>query len=386
MKYTIFKTLHSQQGQRQQDDWQNFCKLIKQAPAHSSKTSQPLIKLGAFKNDSRAGDSPLQAITGIELDYDSGLITPEKAAAILNNAGVQSIICSTYTSTSAHPKWRVFLPLSKPYKAKYRAALVHSMDEVLGFIAASESYRDKQLMFFGHNPEQPYTVIETNGKPLDTLSTIRQSAQAYFKQQQQITQKATVKPKRIERLVSGQISVIDSFNETYDIGAILENNAYQFKAGRYIAPSSTSGIAGVNILNDVNKRERAYSHHDNDTLNNGLANDAFDCFTLLEHNGDMISALKAAGNLLFHSDKTLTEHNRLAYQAEQAKQTLQDIQPDNLKIIGKAARALRSLPGGFAIWQEWAGKRGTAQLWQHLAKQKPIKAGHLHHMVKEVAQ
>jgi hypothetical protein len=62
------------------------------------------------------------------------------------------------------------------------------------------------------------------------------------------------------------------------------------------------------------------------------------------------------------------------------------ITPDSLKTIGKAARALRNVPGGFDAWQGWAGKRGTKQLWQHLSKQSPLKPGILYHMTKGAGQ
>ncbi len=95
--------------------------------------------------------------------------------------GIRAIVCSTYTSTPAYPKWRGFLPLSKPYAAKHRAALVGAADSVLGHVIAPESYREKQIFFVGRNPENDYVVIETAGAELDTLPKLQQLARDYLK-------------------------------------------------------------------------------------------------------------------------------------------------------------------------------------------------------------
>lgn len=388
MNYTLFNTLQTQQGTAHTVNWSDFCHLIEQAPAHLTKDAQPLIKLGTFQNNSRAGGSPLNIIYGVEIDYDDGLITPEQAADALTRAGITAIVCSTYTSTSEFPKWRAFLPLSKPYKARYRAALVHAVDNLFGGVVAPESYRDKQIFFVGRNPDADtdYTVINVEGKPLDTLPELRQSAQEYFKQHQQAVKTVKIKPKRVERLLGGQASIIDSFNDAYGIHSILNSHGYTFKAGKYCSPESTSGMAGVNVLVGNDGRDRVFSHHDNDILNNGLANDAFDCFTILEHGGDVNEAIKAAGNLLFTSDgETLTSYNRSVYQSHKVTATLNNITPDNLTIIGKVARCLRGVTGGFELWVSWGGERATPHLWRHLLQQPPHSTGYLYHLAQRSA-
>ncbi len=387
MIYTTFDNLQSQQGKPSSIEWGGFCRFIQNVPAYSGKQQQPLIKLGTYQNNSRAQGCELKDVHGIELDYDDGQITPEQAADTLKGTGITAIVCSTYTSTPQQPKWRVFLPLSKPYAAKHRAALVGACDAVLGHVIAPESYTPKQIFFVGRNPDTDYQMINLNGAALDTLSQIQQSARAYIQQQKaevratEQVRTETLKRATVERLSPGQVSIIDSFNEAYDVGAILRNHGYVQKGKRYLSPTSQSGLAGVVILNS-DGRDRAFSHHGTDPLSNSLANDAFDCFCILEHGSNVNAAIQAAGNMLYMGDVTLSEHNRKAYTAAQAAKTLQQINPDNLKTIGKAARALRNVPGGFEAWQQWAGNRGTKQLWQHLAKQSPLKPGTLYHMAQ----
>ena len=388
MIYTTFESLHSQQGQQHSIEWGGFCRLIQDVPAYPDKKAQPLIKLGAYQADSRAND--LHEAHGIELDYDDGLITPDQAADLLKAEGIKAIVCSTYTSTPDKPKWRAFLSLSKPYAAKHRAALVGACDSVLGHVIAPESYREKQIFFIGRNPESDYSVIQCEGECLDTLPAMQQAARDYLQQKKaEAIAAANVKTEalqraRVEKVTGGQVSIINTFNESYDLCIIIENHGYTRKGKRYKSPTSQSGLAGINVLDCNDGNQRIFSHHSSDPLNTGMALDAFDCFCILEHGCDTGAAVQAAGNLLFNSDGlTLTDHNRNAYLLPKITTALTVIKPDTLKVVGKVARACSSLPNGFELWVQWAGKRGNRQLWQQLQKQKPLKPGFILMMAHE---
>lgn len=97
-----------------------------------------------------------------------------------------------------------------------------------------------------------------------------------------------------ERAAGG--SVVDQFNRGHDVGAILAAHGYRPRGeGRWIAPQSESGLAGVVLLPESG---RIFSHHGADPLADGLPHDAFDCFRILEHGGDHREAIKAAARLL----------------------------------------------------------------------------------------
>ena len=388
--YTVFDSLHSQQGKQHTDDWSGDCRFFRDVPAYAEKTQQPLIKMGIFQNDSRALGSELLQVHGLEGDYDDGLMTPEQAADLLKAKGITAIVCSTYTSTPEFPKWRVFLPLSKPYAAKHRAALVGACDSILGHVLAPESYTEKQIFFIGRNPKTEYTVIQTEGTELDTLPAMQQAARDYLAekkaehQAKANAQMQQLQRAKVERNQPGQISVIDSFNEAYDVGTILRNNGYIKQGRKYKAPSSKSGLAGVVILDGDDERQRVYSHHGSDPLNTGYANDAFDCFNILEHGGDVLAAIRAAGEMLYSSDgQTLTQHNANAYLLPRIKEALNVVMPDNMQTVGKVARACSGLPDGFELWVQWAGNHGNRQLWQQMQKQKPLKPGFILMMANE---
>ena len=90
-------------------------------------------------------------------------------------------------------------------------------------------------------------------------------------------------------------SVIDAFNAAHDPAAILAAHGYRAKGeGRWIAPSSASGLAGVVRL----ETGKIYSHHGADPLADGHSHDPFDLFALLDHGGDFTAAIRAAADLL----------------------------------------------------------------------------------------
>jgi putative DNA primase/helicase len=88
-------------------------------------------------------------------------------------------------------------------------------------------------------------------------------------------------------------SVIEAFNRAHSVPAILESNGYRRIGKRWLAPQSESGLPGVVILDG-----RAFSHHGSDPLADGHSHDAFDLFTMFEHQGDVRAAARAAAESL----------------------------------------------------------------------------------------
>lgn len=101
--------------------------------------------------------------------------------------------------------------------------------------------------------------------------------------------KAPPPPKR--QVHRGGESVIDRFNQTYEIAGLLESYGYQRKGKRWLAPSTTTGIPGVVVLAESGK---CYSHHASDPLNDGHSHDAFDVFCILEMGGQFNNAINEA--------------------------------------------------------------------------------------------
>ncbi len=88
-------------------------------------------------------------------------------------------------------------------------------------------------------------------------------------------------------------NVIGQFNAATDVGDMLEAAGYKRKGKRYLAPSSSTVIPGVVILDD-----KCYSHHGSDPLADGYAHDAFDLLCTLHHNDDVGAAIRDAAQQL----------------------------------------------------------------------------------------
>jgi putative DNA primase/helicase len=84
-------------------------------------------------------------------------------------------------------------------------------------------------------------------------------------------------------------SVIAAFNAQVPVTTVLARNGYKQCGTRWVAPGSTSGTPGVVVFDG-----RVYSHHGSDALAGDHSHDAFSAFTLLEHQGNVTGAVRAA--------------------------------------------------------------------------------------------
>jgi len=100
---------------------------------------------------------------------------------------------------------------------------------------------------------------------------------------------------RVHAVSADHGNVIGQFNQAHDLRAMLEAHGYQRRGKRYLAPTSSTMLAGVVVFEDG---AHCYSHHASDPLNDGHAHDAFDLFCIFEHGGDVSRAIRAAAELL----------------------------------------------------------------------------------------
>jgi hypothetical protein len=228
------------------------------------------------------------------------------------------------------PKWRVFAPTSRELSAGLRQHIVTALDAVIGNIAARESYTPKQTFFYGRNPASNYLFLHLQGEFVDVA--LRDQANAAYRADklaqveretvaisQAVARESTRNRRAGGRLVEGQISPIDAFNEAHDVRSILTAHGYRESGKKFIAPTSQSGMAGVVILQGQDGKERAFSHHGNDPIADGLAHDAFDLFCMLAHGGDEWAAVQSAAKLLTTSAGIpLQAHNQAEFRKHRA--------------------------------------------------------------------
>ncbi len=154
--------------------------LQKPKPA-AQKELLPLLKLAKFgelrtKKKSLRHDENVQAIYGMEGDYDAGLIPMGHAAEILSAAGLEALLYTSASHTPERPRWRVIVPLSAPLegdtetlKAQHRhwAGVLNAL---LDGVLSGESFTMSQSYFFGAIEGRPAPeIIRLSGCCLDEL-------------------------------------------------------------------------------------------------------------------------------------------------------------------------------------------------------------------------
>ena len=114
--------------------------------------------------------------------------------------------------------------------------------------------------------------------------------------------------------------VIEAFNKQDTCEDVLVRNGYTKKGNRFLRPGSETGAAAVQNCKDG--VERVFSHG-NDSLSDGKAHDAFDCYLKLECASDIQTAL--------NWNPELTERNRQIYiDAQNQPEKVTSIDPEHI--------------------------------------------------------
>lgn len=155
-------------GQRQTITWPDLCNRIAlSAPTAATKDGLPLIKMATFSGDHRS-DANLEAIFGVEGDYDAGVVQPAAAAAALQAAGIIALVYTSPSHRSDTPRWRVLCPLSQLRGPMDRHGLVARLNGVLGGILAPESFTGSQAFYVGSVAGgNPVECWHTEGRCID---------------------------------------------------------------------------------------------------------------------------------------------------------------------------------------------------------------------------
>jgi len=156
MKWSTFSAVNSvERPQHHEGQWADFFSFVeKNAPRVAAKVDSPLIKLARFGlTPTAAGcyrhDANLLAISGIEADYDGGVMQPSEAAVMLERHLLKAAVATTASHTPDKPRWRVFCPCSKEHPPEERYRLVARLNGILGGILAPESFTLSQAWYYG---------------------------------------------------------------------------------------------------------------------------------------------------------------------------------------------------------------------------------------------
>ena len=205
-------------------------------------------------------------------------------------------------------RYRIVFDVSRPLAKGEVKPLGQYVVAMLGLDHAYDHGALEPSRFF-YLPRVPearkglFISVDIPGDPLDVDALLAQATQA-----------SAPLPKAATKQVG---SVIDAFNAEYAIGTILERNGYVPIGKRWMHPQSSTKMPGVFLATDKGKTPAVFSHHGSyDPLSTQHFSDgkpkphtAFNCYCLLEHNGDVRTAVKAAAKLLGMDRKATNSGN-----------------------------------------------------------------------------
>ncbi len=170
LAFTWFDRKDAPAGKRGEILWPALCDWIDaSSPTADTKADLPLIKLATFRGDYRS-DASMEAVHGLEGDYDGEAVQPGDAADMLRKAGVEALIYTSPSHQPDKPRWRVFAPLSRAFGAVDRHSLLARVNGALGGILASESFTPAQAYYVGSTVDgSPIQCWRIDGRCVDTL-------------------------------------------------------------------------------------------------------------------------------------------------------------------------------------------------------------------------
>lgn len=272
-----------------------------------AKAKLPLV--AAHNGAGRYGTSATASDFGmLRLDLD-GVIdqTPDTITEKLNAAHIEAfILYSTVQHDPVNaPRYRVLVPLAEPVPFKTWVMLQQHLAKLFEGPGLDNCVNTaSQFMILPAKPDSNYIGRVVSGIGIQEGDRFwRDAKRAQRKARQEAakdeaTKQAMAKITPPAKLISGQVSIIDLVNDHYGIEGALYELGYIEAGGRWIAPESTTGSAGVTILRGDDGKERAFSHHEHDPCK-GKACDAFDLFCIRRFDGDAKSAVNELGKELF---------------------------------------------------------------------------------------
>lgn len=169
---TFFKNFAASEKWEEHFSLRNLAVRIKSVTA-ATKAQLPWLKLATFgelRTDKKSlrHDSNLQAISGIEVDYDLGMMTVDEACERLEQAGIAAMVYTSPSHTEDAPRWRILCPTSVEMAGAARQHLVGRLNGLFNGILAGESFTLSQSYYFGSVNRNPsHTVRLIDGTAID---------------------------------------------------------------------------------------------------------------------------------------------------------------------------------------------------------------------------
>lgn len=229
-------------------------------------------------------------------DFDKDATVYDVATRCAAITGDADFLCyASRSSTEAVRKCRVIIPVSQTLTGAdwvmAQTVLADAFDEA-GLIADRAATRPGQLAYLpNRNPEFYDADYVWDGHRIDPVALFAdriarlQETAAKANAEAEVRRKAA--SERLERFKSsGATSAIAAFNLSHTCEEVLLAAGYERKGQDFRHPNSESGSYSCNVKDGI-----AYSLSPSDPLS-GRARDAFGCYAMLNHGGDVTAAAK----------------------------------------------------------------------------------------------
>jgi hypothetical protein len=133
---TVFPDAYARTLSTQDVSLTELIQLVLETTA-TEKSKLPLFKLAKFgtkltENGSLRHNANVEAITGVELDYDDETISFEDAVATVKQARLKALVYTSPSYTPAKSRWRIVLPTSGDRPPTERARLAARVNGLFG--------------------------------------------------------------------------------------------------------------------------------------------------------------------------------------------------------------------------------------------------------------
>lgn len=290
-------------------------------PVTTTKSEAPICAPHNAQNKTKTTIEQHNSFTMLWADIDTGSREAADIQSDLEILGIASyVIYGTASSTETDKRWRVLVEINQAIDCEHWSTLQHYLcNKLSGDTCATKLTQIAYLPIINSdNQSQYYDYKIGDGDPLDIAGTFAIDAIRYREEQEAISLKKAeaappAKPRTIS-LTGGQISPVDAYNQSHELVELLKAYGFRKIGRKYLHPNSTSGIAGVVVLDG-----RYYSHHSlvTDPLADNHTHDAFDLFIQFEHGGSVKAAVKAAGEILTADGVSISKANQMAYREVQ---------------------------------------------------------------------
>lgn len=298
-------------------------------PRIGAKAKAPLLTpYGSAAKTLDAAQAAQYAAIVVDHDHDNRTADDIRTIYGPTNFNVAYLAFTTSNHTEAAPRWKVVVPFNRPVDAdtarQLSAGIAYSLAsdpaqarKQQGFYAPNKQADDAEYLFIDQLDSRPWL------QPDDADSKFIQEATAGWAdyqaaERERIAQAAQAKPRPVD--TNG--TIIERILQAYDLAELLRQHGYKRKGNNlYLSPTSSSGMAGVHILQRDGKQV-VYSHHGpacplSAENHGGHALDVADVLAVLEYQGNFDRMIKEQANQL---DKTGQKRRQREFMQEQQRQ------------------------------------------------------------------